>query len=147
MEPENRFQGKNSASLCSLAGRYDNPIPIRFLAPIDCLKISAQDDSQPGGIDSWAPETFTNTCMLCKAIRHKIFGIRKIFFIKLLRKLIFFYKSKIKKSSNFIQLVAEIFVPNFEAKTGALVATPHQDPCNTVPLSDRSNLVRRSIWR
>ncbi len=29
----------NSASLCSLAGRYDNPIPFRFLAPIDSLKI------------------------------------------------------------------------------------------------------------
>jgi hypothetical protein len=32
----------NSASLCSLAGQYDNPIPTRFLAPIDCLKIPAQ---------------------------------------------------------------------------------------------------------
>ena len=32
----------NSASLFSLAGRYDNPIPTRFLAPIDCLKIPAQ---------------------------------------------------------------------------------------------------------
>ncbi len=42
-EPKNRFQGINSASLCSLAGRYDNPIPTRFLAPIDCLKIPAQD--------------------------------------------------------------------------------------------------------
>jgi hypothetical protein len=31
----------NSASLCSLAGLYDNPIPTRFLAPIDCLKIPA----------------------------------------------------------------------------------------------------------
>ncbi len=31
----------NSASLCSLAGRYDNPIPPRFLAPIDFLKIPA----------------------------------------------------------------------------------------------------------
>jgi hypothetical protein len=31
-----------SASLCSLAGRYDNPIPTRFLDPIDCLKISAE---------------------------------------------------------------------------------------------------------
>ncbi len=41
MEPRNRFQRMNSASLCSLAGRYDNPIPTRFLAPIDCLKISA----------------------------------------------------------------------------------------------------------
>jgi hypothetical protein len=40
-EPMNRFQGTNSARLCSLAGRYDNPIPSRFLAPIDCLKIPA----------------------------------------------------------------------------------------------------------
>jgi hypothetical protein len=31
----------NSASLESLAGRYDNTIPPRFLAPIDCLKIPA----------------------------------------------------------------------------------------------------------
>ncbi len=42
MEPRNRFQGMNSASLCSLAGRYDNPIPTRSLAPIDCLKIPVQ---------------------------------------------------------------------------------------------------------
>jgi hypothetical protein len=41
LEPRNRFQGMNSASLCSLAGLYDNPIPTRFLAPIDCLKIPA----------------------------------------------------------------------------------------------------------
>ncbi len=38
----NRFQGMNSASLCSLAGRYDNPIPTRSLALIDCLKTPAQ---------------------------------------------------------------------------------------------------------
>ncbi len=31
----------NSASLCSLAGRYDNPIPPLFLAPIDSVKIPA----------------------------------------------------------------------------------------------------------
>ncbi len=37
----NQFQGIYSASLCSLAGRYANPIPTRFLAPIDCLKIPA----------------------------------------------------------------------------------------------------------
>jgi hypothetical protein len=37
----NRFQETNSASLCSLAGRYDNPIAPRFLAPIGCLKIPA----------------------------------------------------------------------------------------------------------
>jgi hypothetical protein len=41
MEPRNRFQGINSASLCSLAGRYDNPIPTWFLDPIDRLKIPA----------------------------------------------------------------------------------------------------------
>ena len=34
----------NSTNLiCSLAGRYDNPILSRFLAPIDCLKIPAQE--------------------------------------------------------------------------------------------------------
>ncbi len=37
-EPRNRFHGMNSASLCNLAGWYDNPILTRFLAPIDCLK-------------------------------------------------------------------------------------------------------------
>jgi hypothetical protein len=30
------------ASLCSLTGRYDNPIPTRFLAAIDCSQIPAQ---------------------------------------------------------------------------------------------------------
>jgi hypothetical protein len=35
MEPRNRFQGMNSASLYSLVGRYDNPVPTRCLAPID----------------------------------------------------------------------------------------------------------------
>ncbi len=60
MEPRNRFQGISSASLCSLcflesilelpkslqirvlAGRCDNPLHTRFLAPIDCSKIPAQ---------------------------------------------------------------------------------------------------------
>jgi hypothetical protein len=32
----------NSASLCSLAGRCDNPLPPRFLAPIASLKIPAR---------------------------------------------------------------------------------------------------------
>ncbi len=41
MEPRNRFQGIDSASLCSLAGRFENPIPTRFLAPIDCSIIPA----------------------------------------------------------------------------------------------------------
>ncbi len=51
MEPKNRFQGKNSASLCSLAGRYDNPIPTQFLAPIDCSKIPAPVLQQEAQID------------------------------------------------------------------------------------------------
>jgi hypothetical protein len=42
MEPRNRCQGINSASLFSLAGRYENPIPPQCLAPIDFLKIPAQ---------------------------------------------------------------------------------------------------------
>ncbi len=41
MGPRNWFQRMNSASLWSLAGRYDKPIPPRFLAPIDFLKIPA----------------------------------------------------------------------------------------------------------
>ncbi len=43
MGPRYRFQGMNSASLCSLAGRYDNPLPPRLLAPIVSLKIPALD--------------------------------------------------------------------------------------------------------
>jgi hypothetical protein len=41
MGPMNRFQGIDSASLCSLAGRYHNPIHNWFLVLIDCLKIPA----------------------------------------------------------------------------------------------------------
>jgi hypothetical protein len=37
-----RRAGIDSASLYSLAGRYDNPIPTRFLAPVECSKIPAQ---------------------------------------------------------------------------------------------------------
>ncbi len=48
MEPRNRCQGIISASLCSLAGRYDNPIPPWFLAPIDFLKIPALSLRQNG---------------------------------------------------------------------------------------------------
>ncbi len=39
----------NSASLCSPAGRYDNPIPTRCLAPIDCLKIPALNPAAERG--------------------------------------------------------------------------------------------------
>jgi hypothetical protein len=42
-DPKTQFQGTHSASVCSLVGRYDNPIPTRFLAPIDCSKIPAQE--------------------------------------------------------------------------------------------------------
>ncbi len=36
------MQGIDSATLCGLDGRNDNPIPARFLTPIDCYKIPAQ---------------------------------------------------------------------------------------------------------
>jgi hypothetical protein len=48
-EPRNRFQGLDPASLCSLAGRQDNIIPTRFLAPIDCYKIPALIFATLGG--------------------------------------------------------------------------------------------------
>jgi hypothetical protein len=38
--PRNQFRQPVYES-CSLAGRYDNPISIRFLSPIDCLTIPA----------------------------------------------------------------------------------------------------------
>ncbi len=41
-KPKNRFQGTDSARLCSLAGRYDIAIPTRFLALQRLLKIPAQ---------------------------------------------------------------------------------------------------------
>jgi hypothetical protein len=64
MEPRNRFQRMNSASLCSLVGGYDNPIPTRFLAPIDCLKIPALEGNFKlgGGGDCW---------MICRMFRRE----------------------------------------------------------------------------
>jgi hypothetical protein len=38
----------NSARLCSLAGLYDNPIPTRFPASIECSKIPAPFSSPEG---------------------------------------------------------------------------------------------------
>jgi hypothetical protein len=44
----------NSASLCNLAGRYDNPLPPWFLAPIDSLKIPAREWSGMAGVrEDW----------------------------------------------------------------------------------------------
>jgi hypothetical protein len=43
MKLRNRFQGLNSASLCSLAARYDNPLLPR-LAPIDSLKFQLRKE-------------------------------------------------------------------------------------------------------
>jgi hypothetical protein len=40
MGPRNRFQGMNSASLCSLAGRYDNPL---LPSPHSLFKNSSSD--------------------------------------------------------------------------------------------------------
>jgi hypothetical protein len=46
----------NSASLCSLAGRYNNPIPTRCLAPMDFLKIPALEVWE---LSRLCPETST----------------------------------------------------------------------------------------
>ncbi len=43
-EPKNRYQETDSARLHSLAGRYDNPIPTRFLAPLRLFKNSSTKD-------------------------------------------------------------------------------------------------------
>jgi hypothetical protein len=67
MKPKNRFQGMNSASLCSLAGQYDNPIPTWFLAPIDCLKIPALGNKYHG----WQ-ETI---CSISGVVNGPAFGI------------------------------------------------------------------------
>ena len=44
-EPKNRFQGINTASLCSPAGRNNNPIPTLFLVHTDCLKFQHRNFS------------------------------------------------------------------------------------------------------
>jgi hypothetical protein len=43
----------DSGSLCSLAGRCDNPIPTRFLASIDFSKIPALYPSDTHKGDNW----------------------------------------------------------------------------------------------
>ncbi len=61
-EHKNKFYGSNSASLCSLAGRYDNSIPTSFLATIDCLKIPAQDAFKS---DDLSPPWLSECTLLC----------------------------------------------------------------------------------
>ncbi len=85
MEPRNRFQGINSASLCSLAGLYDNPIPTRFLAPIDCLKIPAQSPQ------SWQP--YGGKQLVFKTVHWDFSEINHCLF------LFFFGKSRLKPST------------------------------------------------
>jgi hypothetical protein len=71
MEPRNRFQGMNSASLCSLVGRYNNPIPYWFLATIDCLQIPVADRASISWFPtawlhrwSWDTELFIGLCSI-----------------------------------------------------------------------------------
>ncbi len=68
-EPRNRFQGIDSASLCSPAGRYVNPFLAWFLAPIDCSKIPANSS-----LRSWTGGQTVNS----KTVRIRIvllFGV------------------------------------------------------------------------
>ncbi len=60
-----RRPGIDSDSLCRLAGRYDNPIPTRFLAPIDCSKIPAQ-------IPNPDPLTYSKHCSTFSAYQSKL---------------------------------------------------------------------------
>jgi hypothetical protein len=53
-----RIEGINTASIYSLAGQHDKPIPTWFLAPKDCLKIPAQESRNlkkkfKNSIESW----------------------------------------------------------------------------------------------
>ncbi len=68
MGPRNWFQGMNSASLCSLAGRYDNPIPHRFLAPIDFLKIPSQGARQKIKLAGKSLSKYDIFFLLCRLI-------------------------------------------------------------------------------
>ncbi len=72
MKPRNRFQGLNSASLSSLSGQYDNPIPTRFKAPTDCLQIPAQA-TLAGGIYSlelipWLHKRLKIRALSCRVV-------------------------------------------------------------------------------
>ncbi len=65
-----RSPGINSASLCSMVDWCDNPIPTRFLAPLECLKIPAQTQTiqetvskmQSPSINHVAAENFLREC-------------------------------------------------------------------------------------
>ncbi len=58
-----------SASLCSLAGRYDNHIPPRFLAPIGFLKIPAQNKTRQPNISIIVSEKTTFNVIQCMRSR------------------------------------------------------------------------------
>jgi hypothetical protein len=68
MEPRNRFQGINHASLCSLAGRYDTPIPTRFLAPTEA---SSPQKINPGMIQHFKNKTFLHFSVLWVIFDHQ----------------------------------------------------------------------------
>ncbi len=84
MGPRNWFQGMNSTSLCSLAGRYDNPIPPRFLAAIDFLKIPAQNHFAMA--ESTPNEAFRTLSkrVLCRMATRSVLKRRKESVIRLL---------------------------------------------------------------
>jgi hypothetical protein len=66
----------NSASLCSLAGLYENPILPRYLAPIDFLKIPAL---AVGGVSAIAgvPAEGSATAIVVVCLHHTwIFSAR-----------------------------------------------------------------------
>jgi hypothetical protein len=58
-----------------LAGRYDNPIPTWFLAPIDCLKISAQSNLVPKTLYADSLKRFLTLRGKCRILDHEVFDL------------------------------------------------------------------------
>jgi hypothetical protein len=58
---------------CSLAGRYENPIPPRCLAPIDFLKIPAQSFIFKWGAAGWGggEATLDSVCTLSRCVCYR----------------------------------------------------------------------------
>ncbi len=110
MEPKNRFQDINSASLCSLAGRYNKPIPTQCLAPIDFLNIPAQDCKF---LISIVRTVKKNTTVYGTTYIER----RKLFTVQKQLQICTIYISYISRKTNIyfrLPLMTKWFVPNLE---------------------------------
>ncbi len=146
MEPRNRFQGMNSASLCSLAGRYNNPIPSRFLAPIDGLKMPAQYTRtqcvRGGGVwGHWRGGGLRqiNTCrkvpLQVNFLRWPHFALPSMRLISLWNNPSFFQRQRLPRMSSLVWG----FLPTCETKfSGEEASNGHGlGNCLPIPMKDR----------